>query len=792
MDYNKLLICPKCNFSYDTLIHIPKVLPNCHHTLCSKCISQFTSNTIICPIDKIINEKNKINEQLMEDINSKKYNTNNSKILNTELEDISVTKEITPKLEYIKTDTNDLNQNSFFNINSSFSSTFFNLKAKNENNSICSLHLLPNNIICVDDRVKLCTQCIKSNKLHINHQLLTEDDLLKQIENLIDKYQEIEKKNVNFNKNIQEITKKGIMKIIDEKIDKLKESINITKNDIINNINIQIEQIMFYLDFRKNEFKNKYNSLFTEIEILNEDVINWKKVASTKLNKLNEINNISLECFKLIEFDKINNFSNLFQKGILLNDKYNNIEENMDSIIQFCDNGIQINPNSDLIEKIKFKYTKKKNNYTKNNTYDINMPNNNSKYIVNSKLFEIKENDKLIKDLKLIEFRFEYGNKINLNKSIDNKKGNDIKEKGNISTIRQGLNPIITLKQNYNNNIYNNYNSYNYSYQNNITPNINKNISYNLNIKSSSPNNKINIPNKKNVNDEKMHYHKIIPRANKTKNLRDKKNQEKKLTCIVANNSLNKLNKINPSSARNKKVQIKKNETLTNKRHHTIANKSPVHKYNNMKNINENDNSKISKIIKPLDNNSFQDSFNNISGVYYLSSLFDKNSNANNGNDISKTKEKIDTENSLLNFSKNNCNLTNDILKTEKSNTIQINNLIINELKNESPNFNGSNMTGKGISLFCNNLQTKNNIKFKELLMEHCNLNDEDIALLIKALIDKNVYFHLIPRSYICFYYALYLLLKKLIFLNNFQQFCIIDNLMSKDQHDVFFYNNYV
>jgi len=163
--------------------------------------------------------------------------------------------------------------------------------------------------------------------LHINHQVLTEDELLKQIEKLIDIYQEIEKKNLIFIRNFQDISKKDIGKIIDEKIDNLKESITLTKNDIINNINIQIEQIIYYLDFRKNELKNKYINIFKEIKKLKADVLDWKKVTTNKLDKLNEINNISLECFKLIEFDQINNFNYLFQKGIILNDKYNNLKE---------------------------------------------------------------------------------------------------------------------------------------------------------------------------------------------------------------------------------------------------------------------------------------------------------------------------------------------------------------------------------------------------------------------------------------------------------------------------------
>ena len=53
-------------------------------------------------------------------------------------------------------------------------------------------------------------------------------------------------------------------------------------------------------------------------------------------------------------------------------------------------------------------------------------------------------------------------------------------------------------------------------------------------------------------------------------------------------------------------------------------------------------------------------------------------------------KGKLDTENSLLNFRKINCNLSNEIIKLNNSNNMKRNNLIINELKNESPNFNGN------------------------------------------------------------------------------------------------------
>jgi hypothetical protein len=148
-----------------------------------------------------------------------------------------------------------------------------------------------------------------------------------------------------------------------------------------------------------------------------------------------------------------------------------------------------------------------------------------------------------------------------------------------------------------------------------------------------------------------------------------------------------------------------------------------------------------------MDSISFQDSFNNKSSLYYLSSVFDKNIN-NNTDEISKIKEKQDTENSTLNLSKINCNTSKSLSFSKKPKNIEISNLIINQLKSDSPNFNGHNINGKGIEMFCNLLQKKQNIKFNELLMEHCDLNDDDVNLLLKTLIERNVEFEMIDLSW--------------------------------------------
>ena len=62
MDYNKLLVCPKYKSPYDNLLHILRILSNCHHTICSKCISQLNNNSLVCSIDK--NNKRKKFKQI--------------------------------------------------------------------------------------------------------------------------------------------------------------------------------------------------------------------------------------------------------------------------------------------------------------------------------------------------------------------------------------------------------------------------------------------------------------------------------------------------------------------------------------------------------------------------------------------------------------------------------------------------------------------------------------------------------------------------------------------------------
>ena len=88
------------------------------------------------------------------------------------------------------------------------------LKVSNEA-LICSIHSLPLNIICVDDRQRICSQCALNN-LHLNHQIIPENKFTEYINELIKVYEKIES-NLNSYENINNISSHTILEKIEKK-----------------------------------------------------------------------------------------------------------------------------------------------------------------------------------------------------------------------------------------------------------------------------------------------------------------------------------------------------------------------------------------------------------------------------------------------------------------------------------------------------------------------------------------------------------------------------------------------
>ena len=376
--------CPKCKLLFDSVNHLPRILPSCSHSLCSYCINeqlQKPEKIIICPIDsinskeitsiKMLKENLNLLEELQESLNLP--TNHNYEISNEEI--------FFDKSAIMNSDKFNDTMNSL-NLNSSIisSSHCYYKKSKDirtilsENNTqICNIHSLPMNIICIDDRKKMCSQCALSNE-HVNHQIITENEFMNNIDNLIDLFQEVDNNQIKY-LNYNNINTKSILDKINNNINDLIKMINSTKEDIIQRIKEQCDKIENYLNKRKSEIFDKYQSTNFDISTLRESTLNWMQIVTKKLDQLNEIKNPSNDCIKLLEGETNKNIFNLIRNGKQLNGRYNFIQESIkiiDKLENFEKKGISIKPNNDIIDKIFYK-DKQKEKYDEEININLNI-----------------------------------------------------------------------------------------------------------------------------------------------------------------------------------------------------------------------------------------------------------------------------------------------------------------------------------------------------------------------------------------------------------------------------------
>ena len=385
MEFEKLK-CPICNNLYDSSLHIPKILINCGHTICSFCISikihENLNNEIICPYDLLANN-----------------NITSADLLPTNRSLIDLIENF---------DKNEKNKNLEINISplenttSDFlrKSNSIRTSLKNKPSNICLKHSLPLNIICVDDKKKICSQCaLQSN--HFNHQIFTDEEFMNQIDNLIDLFQDVDNKSQKYlNKN--NISSSFILEKLNQKFNIYKENINKKIKALIDNIIFQKNMILIFLDERKNEILKKYNSTSYDIKQLIDQTKNWMNLVQNKLEILNEIKDPTIECIQLIDDDSNKNQIKLIQTGKQLNDRFsfiNQTENIIKNLEEYEKNGIIITLNEKVFNQI-----------------IIKKPNENK--IIKNNLFIIYENNDLVNKLNLKNYIFEnYSSKNNQHES---------------------------------------------------------------------------------------------------------------------------------------------------------------------------------------------------------------------------------------------------------------------------------------------------------------------------------------------------------------------------------------
>ena len=142
--------CPNCNILFDLTEHLPRILPQCNHTLCTSCITTiFFDNSlkkIICPIDKVeydnINNINSFetNKILIENL----QNSNDNSSADAEVHNDNSDKNLNDKIPKSKND--DIILNTSISYDKIISQIRKIINTKN-NQSSCEIHSLPMNII---------------------------------------------------------------------------------------------------------------------------------------------------------------------------------------------------------------------------------------------------------------------------------------------------------------------------------------------------------------------------------------------------------------------------------------------------------------------------------------------------------------------------------------------------------------------------------------------------------------------------------------------------------------------
>ena len=498
--------CVMCHSSFDNSIHLPRLLSQCGHTICSLCISRkllSNNNTLSCPKDNTIysNIDNidyfQINKNILDKIKQNQKETNHNLIWTDSSKFDNIFSPQTQKTTKTKIDTITINDNSIIN-NTLLSSNNnqnnqqcyirkiikFGKKLKFSKDSlICSIHSLPLNIICVNDRQKICSQCALNN-IHLNHQIIPENKFIEYVDELVKIYQEIET-NINIYGDISNLNSAKVLDKIDKKINKIKNNVIKICEDLIDNLNTQCKQIVKFLDLRKNEIFNKY--LFTNYDInnLRDSTNNWIDITCAKIIQANSgnVDELNIECLKLLDNDVNKNIFSLINYGKQLNERYNFISETkeiIDKLNEFYIKGINIDPNNNIIDAIKgnetlndgLKDTKIYNNYNynynesiintkgnstlgntnRNNNRSININLNlNNTNIFETPLFKIEENKDLIDSLHLTPISFLYKQTKNIFISYEN---DEFEDNNELCNTVANISNLISPKNKIHNNIY--------------------------------------------------------------------------------------------------------------------------------------------------------------------------------------------------------------------------------------------------------------------------------------------------------------------------------------------------
>ncbi|CAD8082905.1 unnamed protein product [Paramecium primaurelia] len=217
------LICPQCHNIFNEFDNTPLMLPDCGHTICQQCIQSMLSNAdgqqISCPEDNIL----------------AKGKTNISEFP----KNCQLMKMILKQRPSIEQPEYQLNLNNF---------------AK-EQIELCGEHLEKLEIVCLTDKIRICTKCALFGN-HRHHEVKSVDDVVREVtlkaENIMQTYQKILDKQ-------QEMTESKFYEHLSDKFSIMFQDSQMSVKEKFKELHQQLEQ-------KENKLLEQLNTLYQTLE----------------------------------------------------------------------------------------------------------------------------------------------------------------------------------------------------------------------------------------------------------------------------------------------------------------------------------------------------------------------------------------------------------------------------------------------------------------------------------------------------------------------------------------------
>lgn len=193
MIQSDLFKCPICYLEYDSAQCIPKILPACGHTLCSKCLDQILkTQPAKCPLDRnIIDPKLKTSTEF------------------TTLRVLTQLMDERAKMQY----------------------------------GICLIHQEPKNLLCMTDKTKICQSCVhgKDDAAHKGHDTKPLSDIFEQVKS---KTTQLKSQILNMDSHHQKVfdlleeTKNETFKLKKRKFDEIRDFVDKAEHEVWSEIGL--------------------------------------------------------------------------------------------------------------------------------------------------------------------------------------------------------------------------------------------------------------------------------------------------------------------------------------------------------------------------------------------------------------------------------------------------------------------------------------------------------------------------------------------------------------------------